>query len=97
MEITVRTKDELDKAVKDKYNFIYIDGPIKDELVKKVKNNSKKGFATSSAGLIVGSFLGGPFAIVGLGALVGGAVSGLKYSKYNLCMDACNKYYLQLK
>lgn len=95
MGTTVRTKDELNKAVKDKCEVIYFDGPIKDELVKSAKNKTRNGTLIGGAGIMIGGILGGPFAILGLGALIGGASSGLKYAKYDLCMEQNGTYYLK--
>lgn len=99
--ITIRTKDELNKAIKDKYDEIYIEGSAKDELVKNVKDSSKKGLLTFGAGAAIGGLAAGPFALplmlLGWSGVIGGATTGLKYSKYNLCMKKNGNYYLKRK
>lgn len=63
--ITVRTSDELLEAAKKKYDEIYPDGELKDELVKLVERTNSTGKQLLNSGVLLGaSFLTGPIGVL---------------------------------
>lgn len=81
-QITVRTQDELNRAAKEKYDQIYPEGELKDELIKLVERTNSTGKQLVNAGALLGAaFLTGPLALVTTPIGIWGAAKTIKNAK----------------